>query len=241
MKAIVMAGGKGQRLLPYTALLPKPLMPIGDMPVLELLLRQLKYYGVEEVILAVNHLHHLIRSFFGDGSVLGMSISYSIEDRPLGTGGPIAPNLDRLTEHFIVSNGDLLTNLNFAAMARAHADANASATIATHRRTLHVEFGALTVDEQDRITEYKEKPSLHFNAGMGMYVLSREAIRPFIHKDTHLDMPDLVRSLISRGDVVQSYMEDCTWLDIGNPEDYAAAQVRFEQDRTSFLPEQANV
>ena len=239
MKAIVMAGGKGARLLPYTALLPKPLMPIGDMPILELLLRQLKHHGVTEVILAVNHLAHLISSFFGNGEKLGMRITYSVEDRPLGTAGAIATNLDALSEHFIVSNGDLLTTLNFRAMVNAHLEADASATLAAHRRTAQMEFGALTVEADDTITEVREKPTLHFNAGMGMYVLSREAVRPFFGRDEYLDMPDLVRKLIQRGDRVRAYMEDCTWIDIGRPEDYGTAQEQFVANRSFFLPEDA--
>ena len=239
MKAIVMAGGKGARLLPYTALLPKPLMPIGDMPILELLLRQMKHHGVQEVILAVNHLAHLISSFFGHGEKLGLKITYSIEDRPLGTAGPIAANLDKLSEHFLVSNGDLLTTLNFKAMMTAHLESGASATLAAHRRTAQMEFGALTIESDDSITEVREKPTLHFNAGMGMYVLSREAVGAFCQPDEYLDMPDLVRNLIDRGDRVRAYMEDCTWLDIGRPEDYGAAQEQFTANRGFFLPEGA--
>jgi NDP-sugar pyrophosphorylase family protein len=239
MKAIIMAGGKGARLMPYTALLPKPLMPIGDMPILELLLRQLKQYGVTEVILAVNHLAHLIASFFGEGEKLGIKITYSVEDRPLGTAGAIAANLEDLSDDFIVSNGDLLTTLNFRAMIAAHLNAGASATLAAHRRTIQVEFGALTIEKDDSISEVREKPTMHFDAGMGMYVLQREAVRPFFQPDTYLDMPDLVRSLISRGDRVQAYMEDCTWIDIGRPEDYGAAQEQFVANRAFFLPEDA--
>jgi NDP-sugar pyrophosphorylase family protein len=235
MKAIILAGGKGTRLLPYTALLPKPLMPIDDMPVLELLLRQFKQYGVVEVVLAVNHLHHLIRSFFGDGSAFGLKITYAMEDKPLGTAGPLAACLDQMSPHFLACNGDLLTNLDFAKMAKVHVEQNAAATIATHDRHVQMEFGALTLSEEGHVTEYSEKPSLSFKACMGMYVLDREKVRPHHHVDTHLDMPDLMRRLMGNNETVHSYAEDCIWLDIGRPEDYAKAQEMFSRDRSVFL------
>lgn len=236
MKALILAGGKGARLLPYTAVMPKPLMPMGEMPILELLLRQLRYHGVTDVILAVNHLHHLIQSFFTDGSKIGLNITYRVEDKPLGTSGPIAANLADLPDHFIVTNGDLLTTLNFGAMMREHIERGASATIATHRRTIQADFGALTVDNDLVVKEYREKPSMHFEASMGLYVLSRVAVTPLIPADTFFDMPDLVRALIAASNKVISYVEDCEWIDIGRPEDYARAQERFVAQPEYFLP-----
>lgn len=235
MKAIILAGGKGTRLLPYTAVMPKPLMPIGDMPILELLLRQLKQHGVTDVILAVNHLHHLIQSFFSDGSKIGINITYKIEDKPLGTSGPIAANLDQLPDHFIVTNGDLLTNLNFKAMMQEHLDRSVAATIATHRRTIQADFGALSVGKDQLVTEYREKPSLNFEASMGLYILSKQAVAPLIPVNTFFDMPDLIRSLITSSQKVACYVEDCDWIDIGRPEDYARAQELFEVKPEHFL------
>ena len=136
MKAIIMAGGKGTRLKPFTASFPKPLVPIGDMPVLELLLRQLKQSGIDEVILAVNHLHHLIRAFCGDGSSFGLKIDYVLEDKPLGTAGPMAAVLNELSYDFIVTNGDLLTNFSIPEMVRRHEETKAAASIAVFDRTL---------------------------------------------------------------------------------------------------------
>ncbi|ACL59197.1 nucleotidyltransferase family protein [Methylobacterium nodulans] len=236
MKAIVLAGGKGTRLMPYSALIPKPLMPIGEMPILELLLRQMKHHGISEVILAVNHLHHLIRSFFGDGSSLGLKITYSVEDKALGTSGPITANLDALSDDFLVSNGDLLTNLDFGAMMRQHIARQVAATIATQSRAMQADYGALTVDKDNLIREYREKPIFSFEASMGLYVLSKKAVRPHLPVNTFFDMPDLIKSLIEADQPVLSYNETCNWIDIGKPNDYGRAQERFAAEPNLFLP-----
>ena len=128
-QAIIMAGGKGTRLHPYTAVFPKPLMPLGDVPVLELLLRQLSSFGIVDVVIAVNHLRHLIQAFFGNGASLGMSISYATEDRPLGTCGPVAQVLEEMTDDFLLLNGDLLTNLDFSGLLDRHCRRNLDAKI----------------------------------------------------------------------------------------------------------------
>ena len=142
-QAVIMAGGKGTRLHPYSALFPKPLMPLGDMPVLELLLRRMKKAGVTDVILAVNHLSHLIKAFFGNGSELGLRISYSKEDRPLGTAGALGNMLDDLDETFLVANGDLLTTMDLAAMARQHSETRCDASIGIFERENKIDFGLI--------------------------------------------------------------------------------------------------
>src|SRR5687767_3827742 len=141
VKAIILAGGKGTRLYPYTAVFPKPLMPLGNMPILELVLRQLASHGITDITLAVNHLHHLIRSFFGDGTALGLKISYVVEDKPMGTCGPLADIIDDMSDDFLVMNGDVLTSLDYRQMARAHAASGASITAATYSRVFKVDFG----------------------------------------------------------------------------------------------------
>jgi NDP-mannose synthase len=235
MKAVVMAGGKGTRLQPFTASFPKPLVPIGDMPVLELLLRQLKAAGVEEVILAVNHLHHLIRAFCGDGSSFGLAIDYVLEDSPLGTAGPMAAVLDKLGDDFIVTNGDLLTNYKVAEMVREHIEQSSSASVAVFERQLKVDFGLVDVDEEMRLTGYREKPTYTHLVSMGLYVLNRASVAPYLKVGSYLDMPQLMRFLIDSGKNVQCRKQDCIWLDIGRPEDYAAAQHVFEEKRELFL------
>jgi NDP-sugar pyrophosphorylase family protein len=235
-QAVIMAGGKGSRLYPYSAVLPKPLMPLGGMPVLELLLRQFRHHRIENVVLATNHLSHLIQSFFGDGSGWNLQVSYSREDRPLGTCGPIAAVLDRMAENFLVSNGDLLTNIDVGRLLAFHADHHADATVATFRRDMKLEFGVLDISPDHRVIEYREKPAFSYNVGMGLYVLRREAVRAYISKDKPMDMPMLLNQLIEAKRPVLSYQEDCLWLDIGSPDDYARAQTIMESNPSIFLP-----
>jgi NDP-mannose synthase len=234
MQAIVMAGGKGTRLAPFTATFPKPLVPLGDMPVLEVLLRQLRRAGIDEVILAVNHLHQLIRAFCGDGQAFGLRIDYSLEHEPLGTAGPIAALLDRVGETFVVANGDLLTSFDIAAMIAAHRNARADASVAIYQREIKVDFGLVETDAAMRLTGYREKPSYTHLVSMGLYVLEREAVRPCLQLARRFDMPDLMQALLAAGRTVQCHAQDCVWLDIGRPEDYAEAQVLFEQNRDLF-------
>lgn len=235
MKAIVMAGGKGTRLQPFTASFPKPLVPLGDMPVLEVLLRQLKAAGVEEVILAVNHLHHLIRAFCGDGSQLGLKIDYSLEDQPLGTAGPMAAVLHRLGDNFVVTNGDLLTSYDISRMIHDHVTQASGASIAVFERQLKIDFGLLDVDEGMRLVGYREKPTYTHLVSMGLYVLNRDAVSPYLTPGQYLDMPQLMQHLVEAGRDVQCRKQDCTWLDIGRPDDYAAAQRLFEEQRELFV------
>jgi NDP-sugar pyrophosphorylase family protein len=230
-----MAGGKGTRLQPFTASFPKPLVPLGDMPVLELVLRQLRAAGVSKVILAVNHLHHLIRAFCGDGSSFGLKIDYVLEDIPLGTAGPMAAVLDRLGDDFIVINGDLLTNFDVARMVREHVEAAAAASIAVFERKLKIDFGVVEVDDEMRLTGYREKPTQTHLVSMGLYVLQRKSVAPYVKTGGHLDMPQLMQSLIDAGNRVQCRMQDCLWLDIGRPDDYHTAQKMFENHRELFL------
>lgn len=235
MKAIIMAGGKGSRLYPYSAVLPKPLMPLGDMPVLELLLRQLARAGVSEAYLAVNHLRHLIEAFFGDGSRIGVKLHYSVEDKPLGTAGPIAAVLDRLGDEFVMTNGDLLTTMDIAAMIRFHRERRAAATIGVYRREVKIDFGLIEVDADMRMTAYREKPSYPHLVSMGIYVLNAAALRNLLEPDTYLDMPDLLQRLMTARGEVRCFHSDCFWLDIGRPDDFARAQELYEKDPRAFL------
>jgi NDP-mannose synthase len=237
MKAVIMAGGKGTRLQPYTALFPKPLMPLGDMPVLELLLHQLRTAGITEVFLAVNHLHHLIRAFCGDGSRFGLKLDYSLEDSPLGTAGPLGGLLDRLDGDFIVTNGDLLTTLDLRKLIDDHSAQNAAASISVYEREVKIDFGLVQTDAEMRLTGYLEKPVSRHLVSMGLYVLNRDAVAPHVKLDTYLDMPDLMKALIAEGKTVHCHRQpDSFWLDIGRPDDYATAQQLFAEKRELFLP-----
>lgn len=237
MKAVIMAGGKGARLQPYTAVFPKPLMPLGDMPVVELLLRQLRNAGITDVVLAVNHLHHLIRAFCGDGSRFGLSLSYSLEDSPLGTAGPLGGIIDQLDGDFIVTNGDLLTTLDMKQLCESHRNNEADATICVYEREVKIDFGLVQTDKEMRLTGYLEKPVTRHLVSMGLYVLKRDAVARHIKKDEYLDMPDLMRALVADGRKVHCHSQlGSFWLDIGRPDDYATAQQMFTDQRELFLP-----
>jgi NDP-sugar pyrophosphorylase family protein len=235
MIAVLLAGGRGARLMPYTAVFPKPLMPLGDMPVIELLLRQLRKAGVTRVVLAVNHLHHLIRAFCGDGESFGLEIEYCLEDQPLGTAGPLSLMLDRLGDQFIVANGDLLTNFDIGAMVAGHRASRPGASIAVFERRLKIEFGIIETDDAMRLVGYREKPELHHLVSMGLYVLTREAVAPHLLRGAALDMPDLMMRLRDSGETIECVKQDCVWLDIGHPADYAQAQTLFGTQRDIFL------
>ena len=167
-QAVIMAGGKGTRLHPYSALFPKPLMPLGDKPVLELLLRRLKAVGVEEVILAVNHLKHLIQAYFGDGSDLGMRLRYSGEDQPLGTAGALGNIIDDLDDNFFLTNGDLLTTMDLRRMALTHLAERADASVGVHERENKIDFGLIEFDSRMRLRAYREKPTNIYYVSMGV-------------------------------------------------------------------------
>lgn len=234
-QAVIMAGGKGTRLHPYSALMPKPLMPLGDMPILELLLRQMRNAGVTDVVIAVNHLRHLIEAFFGDGSKLGLNIRYTFEDKPLGTAGALGEMLDLLEENFFVANGDLLTTMDLAEMGREHVELGSDASIGVSRRENKIDFGLIEFDDTNRLSAYREKPTSMYYVSMGIYALRRDAIRPLVKRGEYLDMPSLLLKMQDGSLDVRCYHKDCVWLDIGRPDDFAKAQSMFEDNRSLFL------
>ena len=233
MKAVVLAGGKGTRLAPYTKILPKPLMPIGDMPILEILLRQMKRAGVDEVVLTVGHLAQLLQAFFQEGARYGMKICYSLEEQPLGTAGPLAlvPGLD---ETFIVTNGDVLTTLDMADLVRAHRNSGACATIATHQRQVKVDLGVIRCNGANEIIGYIEKPTYDFQVSMGIYVFE-PCVLDYIERGKYMDFPDLVLRLIEKGERVHGYPFSGYWQDLGRPDDYEQAVTDFEALRPQIL------
>lgn len=237
MRAVVLAGGKGTRMAPYTTVLPKPLMPVGDMPILEVVLRQLKAAGFDPVTISVGHLAHLLRAFFGDGSRLGIRIDYALEDEPLGTVGPLAM-IGGLDETFLLMNGDVLTDLDYPKLIAAHRARHAVATIATYVRDAKIDFGVLRTDVDGRLTEYTEKPTLQYRVSMGVYVLE-PAILNYIKKGVRLDFPDLIRTLIANDENVVSYPFGGYWLDMGRPDDYERAVAEFTARKNAFLPGEA--
>lgn len=234
MKAVVLAGGKGTRLAPYTTILPKPLMPIGDMPILEVMLLQMKEAGINHVILTVGHLSELLHAFFKDGSQFGIDITYSYEQCPLGTAGPIAL-VDGLNDTFLVTNGDVLTTLNLRELIQFHREQKAIATIATHHRQSKIDLGVIKKNGDFRITGYIEKPVYDFMVSMGIYVFD-PAVMPYIKRNEYLDFPDLIKILIAADEKVVAYEFNGYWEDLGRPDDYARASIDFENMRAQFLP-----
>jgi NDP-sugar pyrophosphorylase family protein len=236
MKAIVLAGGKGTRLAPYTKILPKPLMPIGDMPILEILLRQLARCGVDEVILTVGHLAHLLCAFFQGGERYGLKINYSYEEKPLGTAGPLSL-LGGLDDTFLVTNGDVLTTLDIKQLIEFHHAHHGIATIASHARKVRIDLGVIQTNSQHEIIGYLEKPCYDYCVSMGIYIFE-PAILKYIGFNQYLDLPDLVLKLIEAGERVMSYPFDGYWMDLGRVEDYEQAVAEFEGLKPQILGEQ---
>jgi NDP-sugar pyrophosphorylase family protein len=236
MKAVVLAGGKGTRLAPYTQILPKALMPIGDMPILEVLLKQMKRAGVEQVVLTVGHLAQLLRTFFMDGQQWGMNISYSYEERALGTAGPLSL-IEGLDSTFIVANGDVLTDLDLKDLLAFHKSQGGLATIAVHQRQVKIDFGVVQWNGDHQIDGYLEKPSIDYTVSMGVYVFEPRVME-YIPYNEYLDFPDLVLKMIAAGEVVSGYRFDGYWMDLGRPDDYARAAEDFTNMRAQFLPEE---
>jgi NDP-sugar pyrophosphorylase family protein len=236
MRAVILAGGKGQRLKPYTTVLPKPLMPIGDMPILEVVLRQLQRAGITRVTMAVGYLAELLQAFFGDGRRLGLEIDYSFEDKPLGTVGPLTliPSLAEERD-FLMMNGDVLTTIDHRRLLARHLASDADVTIATYPRQVKIDFGVIETDDNDLLTGYIEKPHFDYQVSMGIYCF-KSAVLGRLKPGEYCDFPDLVKSLLAAGRKVASYPFDGYWLDMGRPDDYATAIEEFESRRHEFLP-----
>lgn len=225
-RAVILAGGKGARLRPYTVVLPKPLMPVCEYPILEVVVRQLARYGFRRITMAVNHQAELIRAFFGDGERWNIRIDYSIENQPLSTMGPLRLIPD-LPEHFLVMNGDVLTDLDFRAFLGEHILAGRSFTIAASRRVQVIDYGVLEVDARGRLTGFREKPSSTYLVSMGVYAVSRRAL-DFIPPDTCYGFDHLMRDMLAAGEPVHVYEHPGYWRDIGRPDDYMQAIEEFE-------------
>jgi len=228
LKAIILAGGKGTRLKPYTTVFPKPLMPVGDKPILEIIIRQLESQGLKDIIITVGHLAELIMNFFGDGSQLGVNISYSREDKPLGTAGGLGLVKEELKDTFLMVNGDTLTTLRFSDLIDYHKINDTIATIAVKRREVYIDFGIVEFDSNNNIQGYIEKPTIEHSVSMGAYVCEPR-VMDYIKAGEKLDFPDLIKTLISSGENVKAFVFDGYWLDIGRPEDYAKANEEIEE------------
>jgi NDP-sugar pyrophosphorylase family protein len=233
LQAVILAGGKGRRLLPYTTVLPKPLMPIGEYPILEVILRQLERAGFSDVVICTGHLHEIIRAYLAQSRHPGLSIRFTHEDEPLGTIGPLRL-IDHLEDTFLVMNGDILTDLDYRKLLEAHTRKKAMATIATYHREVNVDFGVLEPDSEGRIRAFREKPTYPFEVSMGIYAFQRE-ILGFVPEGSPFGFDELMLAMIAKGAPVYSYLHDGYWLDIGRPDDYARSIEEFAQNRERFL------
>lgn len=234
-RAVILAGGKGTRLQPYTVVLPKPLMPIGEFPILEVIIIQLAKCGFEHITLAVNHQAEIIQAFFGNGEKWGITIDYSLEDKQLSTMAPLKLIKD-LPEQFLVMNGDILTNLNYSEFYQSHSEGNQLVTVSSYQREVRSEFGVLSVDESDSLIGFKEKPTQVFDVSMGIYMISKEVI-DFIPENTLYGFDHLMFDMIKKNKQLKVKKFNGYWLDIGRPDDYREAIDFFEQNKKIFIPD----
>jgi NDP-sugar pyrophosphorylase family protein len=233
MQAVILAGGKGRRLLPYTTLLPKPLMPIGDYSILEIILKQLVRSGFHDIIISTGYLGELIQAFLKERQDLDIPIRFSHETVPLGTIGPLHLIHD-LEDSFLVMNGDILTDLDYQKVIAYHQERTACATIATYQRDSKIDFGVLEKDSDNKIYGFREKPVYHFDVSMGVYILQKEILK-YVPDNKPFGFDDLMYVLISNSEAVYSYPHDGYWLDIGRPDDYERAIREFDQISGTIL------
>ncbi|MDA7803413.1 sugar phosphate nucleotidyltransferase [Crocinitomix sp.] len=235
-RAVILAGGKGTRLRPYTVVLPKPLMPLGDYPILEVIIRQLILAGFDHITLTVNHQADLIKTFFGNGDKWGIKIDYSLEDKPLSTMGPLKLINDLPTD-FLVMNGDILTDIDYSELYQAHIDAKNIFTISSFVRE-HVNlYGVLETNESNKLIDFKEKPITRFEVSMGIYMVNK-AVLDFIPLNEAYGFDHLMLDLIKADKNASVRQFNGYWLDIGRPDDYMVAIDEFEKNKKTFLKDE---
>ncbi|NNM83319.1 MAG: NTP transferase domain-containing protein [Burkholderiales bacterium] len=230
MKAVIQAGGKGARLRPYTLILPKPLMPVGDLPVIETLLKWLRRNGVSETCVTVGYLGHLIRALCGDGSQWDMKIRYSEEPEPLGTVGALNLLRDHLDETFLMLNGDLITDIDLGAFTAFHKEKKSMVTVAVTTKEVKVDLGVLEASDSV-VTGFREKPSLKFKVSMGVYCMEPEVLG-LIPRGVPFGFDDLMHVMLGKKIPVHVYEHEGMWMDIGRPEDFIKAQEYVNQNGT---------
>ena len=232
-RAVILAGGVGSRLRPYTVVLPKPLMPIGEYPILEVVIRQLIHDGFDHITLAVNHQADIIKSYFNSGSKWGITIDYSLEKMPLGTMGPLKLIKD-LPDHFLVMNGDILTDMSFGDLYNEHTQGKQIFTISSSLRMQRSEFGVLKVNNNRELYAFREKPIVHHEVSMGVYMLNKEALN-YIPENQTYGFDDLMLQFIKADKPVHVCQHEGYWLDIGRPDDYMQAIDTFEENKELYL------
>ncbi len=228
MRAIILAGGKGTRLRPYTTLIPKPLVPLGgEYSILEIIIMQLSKSGFTHITLAVNHLSQLIMAYFGDGERLGVKIDYSLEEGELSTIGPLTL-IDDLPENFLVMNGDILCDLNYKTFFDAHVDAGSRISVSAFRREVKIDFGVLRYDQSGRLNEFQEKPQYDFDVSMGIYCINRSVIDALPRGEKY-GFDNLMIDGLAKNEAIDIRPFSGYWLDIGRPDDYEYADENFTE------------
>ncbi|MFH1772659.1 MAG: sugar phosphate nucleotidyltransferase [Candidatus Omnitrophota bacterium] len=233
MQAVILAGGKGTRLKPYTVAIPKPLVPIGDLPVLEIIIMQLKRHKIEDIIISTGHLAELIEAYFRKGNKWGVKIRYVREDKALGTAGAIK-NIKGLANNFILMNGDTLTDLDYNELYNFHLKSNAAVTISAVKREVAIDFGVLQISSDSKLIKYTEKPKRYDYVSMGVNVLSKKC-KKYILKGETIGIPELIWKMQAANENISCFKSDSYWLDIGRIEDFQTAQEEFEKNRERFL------
>lgn len=236
MKTVILAGGKGTRLRPYTTVFPKPLMPIGHRPILDIIIQQLSRHGFKDIVLSVGYLSELIQAYFDNVSsrLNDVKLTYVKEDKPTGTAGSLA-SISGLDEPFMVMNGDVLTTLDYSKLVDYHHRKGGILTIGMYKKHVKIDLGVVEMDGDGTLTGYVEKPEKIYDVSMGIYVYD-PAVLSYIDQGEHLDFPDLVLRLLEHGEKVVGYPFDGHWLDIGREEDYFQAQKKFGEMQHLFLP-----
>jgi len=233
-RAVILAGGRGTRLRPYTIVLPKPLVPVGDYPILEIIVRQLASRGFDHITLAVNHHANIIKAFFGNGEPWNVRIDYSMESQPLSTIAPLCL-VEDLPETFLLMNGDVLTDLDFTELVRGHIAAHGRFTVAATTREQRIDYGVLHADAAGTLTRFHEKPSMSYLVSMGVYVMNRSVLAA-VPRGVPYGFDDLMRDLLAAGDPIRVVQHAGYWLDIGRPDDYAQAVEEFEHRKRTLMP-----
>ncbi|CAN7663886.1 MULTISPECIES: nucleotidyltransferase family protein [unclassified Variovorax] len=233
MRAVILAGGKGTRLRPYTTLIPKPLVPLGGKySILEIIIMQLAQAGFTRITLAVNHLSQLIMAYFGDGSRLGVQLDYSLEEGELSTIGPLTLIPD-LPENFLVMNGDILCDLNYRRFFESHVSSGSKVSVSAYRRQVRIDFGVLRYDENGRLKEFQEKPTYDFDVSMGIYCIHRSVVEA-LPKGGKYGFDELMVDGLKNNQNIAIWPFDGYWLDIGRPDDYQYADDHFEELATKL-------
>jgi NDP-sugar pyrophosphorylase family protein/flavin reductase (DIM6/NTAB) family NADH-FMN oxidoreductase RutF len=241
-KAVVLAGGKGTRLAPYTSVLPKPLMPVGDRAILELVVDQLESCGITDITFSVGYLSHLIQSVFDNRDNGGVAIEYVHEAEALGTAAPLKL-VEDLDSTFLVMNGDVLTELDYRDLISYHQEHGNMLTIATRKRAIKVDYGILHLDVSQRVRDFEEKPEMTSSVSMGIYVMEPEVLN-YIPDNEYFDFPHLVEALLEARQPIGAYRYGGLWFDIGRQEDYeqaVTAWIASQQGRNGFAPERDSV